>query len=62
MLDAGGRFIALTDKGNWLRARIVMRDGRPIAIADAELAPILGPDGTAGRLAAQLVRHGSVGG
>ena len=45
MLDAGGRFIALTDKGNWLRARIVMRDGRPIAIADAEMAPILGPDG-----------------
>ena len=44
MLD-GGRFIALTDKGNWLRARIVSRDGRPIAIADAELAPVLGPDG-----------------
>jgi hypothetical protein len=45
MLDGGGRFIALTDKGNWLRARIVLRDGRPIAIADAEVAPILGPDG-----------------
>src|SRR5688500_6910674 len=26
MLDGGGRFIALTDKGNWLRARIVLRD------------------------------------
>jgi hypothetical protein len=42
---ADGRFIALTDKGNWLRARIVTRDGRPIAIADAEMAPMLGPDG-----------------
>jgi hypothetical protein len=45
MLGDGARFIALTDKGNWLRARIVYRDGRPIAIADAELAPMLGPDG-----------------
>jgi hypothetical protein len=42
---ADGRFLALTDKGNWLRARIVTRDGKPIAITEAELAPILGPDG-----------------
>jgi hypothetical protein len=43
---AGGeRFIATTDKGNWLRGRIVYRDRRPIAIDDAELAPILGADG-----------------
>ena len=41
----GERFLSLTDKGNWLRGRIVYRDGRPIAIADAEMAPILGPDG-----------------
>ena len=45
MLGDGTRFIALTDKGNWLRARIVYRDGRPIAIADAEMASVLGPDG-----------------
>jgi hypothetical protein len=45
MLGDGSRFIALTDKGNWLRARIVSRDGRPAGIADAELAPVLGPDG-----------------
>ena len=45
MLDATGRFIAITDKGNWLRARIVSRDGRPVTIADAEIAPVLGPDG-----------------
>ena len=41
----GSHFIALTDRGSWLRGRIVYRDGRPAAIADAELAPILGPDG-----------------
>ena len=41
----GARFLAVTDKGNWLRGRIVTRDNKPIAIADAEMAPILGPDG-----------------
>ena len=41
----GGGFIALTDKGYWLRARIAYRDGRPIGITDAEMAPMLGPDG-----------------
>ena len=41
----GEHFLSLTDKGYWLRGRIVYRDGRPIAIADAEMAPILGPDG-----------------
>jgi hypothetical protein len=41
----GERFLSLTDKGYWLRGRIVYRDGRPIAIADAEIAPILGVDG-----------------
>ena len=41
----GARLIALTDKGYWLRARIVYRDGAPIAITEGELAPVLGPDG-----------------
>jgi hypothetical protein len=41
----GGRFIAVTDRGSWLRGRIVYRDGRPGGIADAEIAPILGADG-----------------
>jgi hypothetical protein len=41
----GGRFLSVTDKGNWLRGRIVYRGKAPIAIADAEMAPILGPDG-----------------
>jgi hypothetical protein len=41
----GSHFIALTDRGSWLRGRIVYRDGRPTGIADAEIAPMLGPDG-----------------
>ncbi len=41
----GAHFLALTDKGNWLRGRIVYRGKVPIAIADAEMAPMLGPDG-----------------
>ena len=43
----GSHFVAVTDKGSWLRGRIVYRDGRPAGIADAEMAPILGPDGKA---------------
>jgi hypothetical protein len=41
----GARFIAASDKANWLRGRVVYRDGKPIAIDEAEMAPMLGPDG-----------------
>jgi hypothetical protein len=41
----GSHFLAITDRGSWLRGEIVYRAGRPTAIADAEMAPILGPDG-----------------
>ena len=41
----GEHFLSLTDKGYWLRGRIVYRGNTPIAITDAEMAPILGPDG-----------------
>ena len=41
----GAHFLSLTDNGSWLRGRIVYRDGRPAGIADAEMAPMLGPDG-----------------
>jgi hypothetical protein len=40
----GQNFIALTDRGNWLRGRIVYRGTAPIAIRDAEMAPMLGSD------------------
>jgi hypothetical protein len=42
---AGASFIALTDRGWWLRGRIVYDGNRPSGIADAEMAPILGADG-----------------
>ena len=42
----GARFIAVTDRGSWLRGRIVYDNGKPVGVADAELAPILGADGT----------------
>jgi hypothetical protein len=41
----GGHFIALSDKGWWFRGRIVYEGTRPIGIANAEMAPILGADG-----------------
>jgi hypothetical protein len=41
----GAHFLALTDNGSWLRGRIVYRDGHPAGIANAEMAPMLGPDG-----------------
>lgn len=41
----GSHFVSASDRGSWLRGRIVYRDGRPDGIADAEMAPMLGPDG-----------------
>lgn len=45
-IGAGGeRFIAVSDRGRWLRGRLVYDGRRPSGIADAEMAPILGPEG-----------------
>lgn len=41
----GARFLALSDRGDWFRGRIVYRDGRPIGLDAVETAPVLGPDG-----------------
>ena len=41
----GAHFLAVTDQSSWLRGRIVYRDGHPSGIAEAEMAPMLGPDG-----------------
>jgi hypothetical protein len=41
----GSHFLAVTDKGSWLKARIVYRGGKPAGIADAEMAPLRGQDG-----------------
>jgi len=41
----GAHFLSLSDKGRWLRGRIRYEGTRPVRITDAEMAPILGPDG-----------------
>jgi hypothetical protein len=41
----GNRFLAVTDKGRWLRGRILYREAKPVGLADVEMAPVLGPDG-----------------
>lgn len=41
----GANFLAVTDRADWLRGRIVYRDDRPVGIVEAEMAPMLGPDG-----------------
>lgn len=43
----GANFLAVTDKADWLRGRILYRDGRPVGMNAAEVAPVLGPDGRA---------------
>lgn len=43
----GTNFLAITDKADWLRGRIVYRDGKPVGITAAEMAAMLGPDGRA---------------
>jgi hypothetical protein len=44
--DEGGRFVSMTDKGWWLRGRIRYQGLQPSGIAEAEMAPMLGADGT----------------
>lgn len=41
----GARFIALSDRGRWLRGRIVYAGSSPIGIADAVMAPLLDANG-----------------
>jgi hypothetical protein len=41
----GSGFLAVTDKGRWLRGRIVYDGAQPVGVTDAEMAPVLGPDG-----------------
>ena len=43
--DDGAHFLAVSDKGHWLRGRIDYDGTRPTGIADAEMAPVLGDDG-----------------
>ncbi len=43
----GAQFIALSDHGRWFKGRITYDGTRPSGIADAMMAPMLGPDGQA---------------
>jgi hypothetical protein len=45
MAADGAHFVSLTDRGYWLTGRILYEHGRPVGIDDAEMAPVLGPDG-----------------
>jgi hypothetical protein len=48
----GAHFISLSDHGRWFQGRLIYEGSRPVAILDAVMAPILGPDGQA------LAAHG----
>jgi hypothetical protein len=43
--DDGEHFVSLSDKGRWLTGRIIYDRDVPMGIADAVMAPMLGPDG-----------------
>jgi hypothetical protein len=43
----GANFISLSDHGRWFKGRLIYDGTRPVGIADAVMAPILGPDGQA---------------
>jgi hypothetical protein len=43
----GANFISLSDHGGWFKGRLIYDGTRPVGIADAIMAPILGPDGQA---------------
>jgi hypothetical protein len=40
----GVHFLALSDRAYWIRGALIYKGSRPAAIADAEIAPVLGPD------------------
>jgi hypothetical protein len=41
----GSHFVSLSDHGRWLQGRVLYEGDRPIGIADAIMAPVLGPGG-----------------
>jgi hypothetical protein len=41
----GARFIAVSDRGWWLRGRLTYDGHKPTGVAEAEMAPVLGADG-----------------
>lgn len=45
MQPDGSGFLAITDRGSWLRGRISYDNGRPSGLTGVELSPLLGADG-----------------
>jgi hypothetical protein len=43
--EQSGMLTAVTDHGWWFRAKLVTERDRPTALLDAEMAPIIGPEG-----------------
>lgn len=41
----GRRFLAVSDRGRWLRGTIVYRNEAPVGLSGVEIAPVLGADG-----------------
>jgi hypothetical protein len=41
----GQHFVSLSDRGWWFSGRLIYDGGHPAGIADARMAPMLGPDG-----------------
>ncbi len=41
----GRQLVAISDRANWLTASVQEEGGRPVALADATIAPMLGPEG-----------------
>lgn len=41
---AGEKFVALSDKGDWMTGRLVYRGKQVTGLADVQMAPMLGPD------------------
>ena len=41
----GTNLLALSDKAHWIRGRIDYRGTKPVGISNAEIAPMIGPDG-----------------
>lgn len=42
---AGGDIVAISDRGDWLTGKLVSQSGRPAALEDVEMAPMLGFSG-----------------
>jgi hypothetical protein len=42
---ASGQLMSITDHGWWLRGKLLIKEGKPTGLTDAEMAPVLGPDG-----------------